>query len=392
MSDQTEPQPQQPLRTTLRDAAAPWLWMVGVRAWLTLGVATLVLAVYSLLASIASIVIPLVVAVVIAILFVPIVDFLCERQVPRWLASLVVIALLVGVLGGVVWLVVVGIAGQSSTIAETLTRSRRQVEEWLGALNLPDDLIAEINTNITQATPGLLSGVAYFFQSSFSGVIAALLGVSLGIFLLFYLLNDWARVVAWLGEHMGMPSELSGLLLNDTIIIIRRYYFALTLSSLVVTVCIAVAMAVLGLPLVMTVAVVTMITSYVPYIGAIVSGVFAFLVALGSGSFLDALLVLAVVLVVQNVVQTIIQNQLASDQLQMHPLATLLATFVGGALFGLLGATLSTPLVALLWNVQKQVRSFYGGEAAATAPPDAATALASDSAGGTPVAAGGADG
>lgn len=390
MSDQMEPQP---LRATLRDAAAPWLWMVGVRAWLTLGVAALVVAIYSLLASIASIVIPLVVAVVIAMLFVPLVDMLDVRHVPRWLASLVVIALLLGVLGGVVWLVVVGIAGQGDTIANTLTRSRTQVDEWLGAFNLPDALIAEINTNITQATPGLLAGVASFFQSSFTGVIAALLGASLGIFLLFYLLNDWENVIAWLGCHMGMPPQLGTLLLNDTVLIMRRYYFALTLSSLVVTLCIALTMAVLGLPLVVTVAVVTMITSYIPYIGAIVSGVFAFLVALGSGSFVDALVVLAVVLVVQNVVQTVIQNQLASDQLQMHPLATLLATFVGGGLFGLLGATLSTPLVALLWNVQKQVREFYSGAAAeATDATHAADALASDSAGASPVAARGADG
>ncbi len=64
---------------------------------------------------------------------------------------------------------------------------------------------------------------------------------------------------------------------------IRRYFSALTVTSLFSAVAIGVTAAVMGLPLAFTIGLVTFVTSYVPYIGALVSGAFAVLIALGSG-------------------------------------------------------------------------------------------------------------
>ena len=70
--------------------------------------------------------------------------------------------------------------------------------------------------------------------------------------------------------------------------------------------------------------------------GAIISGAFAVLIALGSGGFGDAVIVLAVILVAQNVVQTIVQTKLTEGRLEMHPIVIFGSTIAGGALFGLL--------------------------------------------------------
>jgi predicted PurR-regulated permease PerM len=101
-----------------------------------------------------------------------------------------------------------------------------------------------------------------------------------------------------------------------------------------------------------------MITSYIPYLGAILSGTFAALVALGAGGVVDAVIILGVILGLQNILDPIISNYVTSDKLQLHPIVTLVTTMSGGILFGALGATLASPLTAVLLDVQKQVQAY----------------------------------
>lgn len=116
----------------------------------------------------------------------------------------------------------------------------------------------------------------------------------------------------------------------------------------------------LDLPLAGTIAAVTFITAYIPFLGAIVSGLFAFVVALGAGGMTKALIVLGVALVTQNVVQTIVQNHYASQELKLHPLATLIGTILGGTFGGLIGAILGAPLLAVVVRTATRVRSHTG--------------------------------
>ncbi len=118
------------------------------------------------------------------------------------------------------------------------------------------------------------------------------------------------------------------------------------------------AMLILDLPLAFTVALVTFVTSYIPYLGAIFSGTFGFLVALGAGGTTDAIILLVVILVVQNVVQTVVGNRLASTSLSLHPIASLISTIVGAAIAGLLGATLSAPVLAAIIAIRQRVTEY----------------------------------
>ncbi|MDH4278885.1 MAG: AI-2E family transporter, partial [Acidimicrobiia bacterium] len=100
---------------------------------------------------------------------------------------------------------------------------------------------------------------------------------------------------------------------------------------------------------------VTFVTSYVPYLGAIFSGAFAVLIALGSTGTRDAIIMLLVILVVQNIVQTLMLTKLSSDLLNLHPIVNLASTIVGAAMAGLLGAMLSAPVVAIAIAVQQRL-------------------------------------
>ena len=125
-----------------------------------------------------------------------------------------------------------------------------------------------------------------------------------------------------------------------------------------------------AIPLAFTIGVVTLVTSYVPYLGAIVSGAFATLIALGSNGIDTAIVILIVILVVQNIVQTIVLVGLAGNALSLHPIVVLGATIVGAAVAGMLGAALASPAVAVAILVQRRLSSERVEPASLAAEPD----------------------
>ncbi len=337
------------------DQVSPGLLVAGVRAWLYLGIAACTLAALLVLSTIAGLVVPLVVATVIAMLFYPVVDWLAERRIPRPFASLGVMALLLVVLIGALWLAVYGVLSQSDQIARLVYSGVAAAEQWLAQLNLPVGVFNWMLTNVINMIPQVVAGIGSFFSASFSGAITLFFGAFLSAFLLYYLLGDWHGVVGWLARNIGLEPDAGERVIANTTKAVRRYFYALTLSSAVVSVTIGGTMALLGLPLAFTIGLVTMVTSYVPYLGAIVSGVFACLVALGAGGVGKAVTVLVVVLLMQNVIQTIIQNRMASNQLQLHPLVTFIATILGGIVVGVLGAMLATPVTAAVIRAREDI-------------------------------------
>jgi predicted PurR-regulated permease PerM len=193
-------------------------------------------------------------------------------------------------------------------------------------------------------------------------------GVFIGTFILYYLLKDWHQLRGWLSSHSGLPVDLGTGLIDDATRSIRSYFYALTMTSIPIAIIIGVAMWLLGLPLAFTIGLVTFVTAYIPYLGAIFSGAFATLIALGSGGVTDAIIVLIVVLLTQNVMQTLLLTKLSSEQLQIHPIVNLASTIIGATLAGILGATLSAPLVAMVIAAQRRVRD-YGWERDLRHPP-----------------------
>ena len=108
--------------------------------------------------------------------------------------------------------------------------------------------------------------------------------------------------------------------------------------------------------------------SYIPFFGAIISGAFACLIALGSGGLTSAVIALLVVLVIQNVLQAVINAKFMGDSLNLHPIVVLAVTIVGSIFGGLLGTTLAAPALAMVLRARK--RLVEAKEEAAKAAPD----------------------
>lgn len=344
-----------------------WLTRIGVASWLLIGVLILAIAIYVGLSQISSLVAPLVVAVVMGMLFHPVVDRLARAGIGRALGASIMLLGLAVTVTFAVYLSIRGIFDQGPEIAAQIEQGWEEIQLWLTDIGLDlsrlGDAVSSLGSTAGSRVGGLLSATV-------SSLGFFMVGVFIGTFILYYLLKDWHQLSAWLTGHSGLPQDLGTGLIEDATTSIRSYFYALTMTSIPIAITIGVAMWLLGLPLAFTIALVTFVTAYIPYIGAIFSGAFATLIALGSGGVTEAMIVLVVVLLTQNVMQTLLLTRLSSTTLQIHPIVNLGSTIVGATLAGILGATLSAPLVAMVVAAQRRLSSYRWGQAAEHEGPE----------------------
>jgi predicted PurR-regulated permease PerM len=222
---------------------------------------------------------------------------------------------------------------------------------------------------------GFVSQVFESLASGLSGIFGFFFGVFISVTLLYYILHDFDQVTAWLGSHIGLPQDLGAGVIEDAIDSMRGYFRGTTLTGVSVAIVIAVGTWLLGVPLAIPIGLVTFITCYIPYFGAIFSGAFAFVIALGTGGLPKAVALLIIVLVAQNVLQTVVSARFMGESLSLHPIVVLVVTMLGGTFAGLLGAALAAPLTALGVRTAARLRAYgAAGLLEETPEPDVATA------------------
>jgi predicted PurR-regulated permease PerM len=112
---------------------------------------------------------------------------------------------------------------------------------------------------------------------------------------------------------------------------------------------------VLGVPVPGTLAAVTFLGAYIPYLGAWGAGAFSVMIALG-GAGTDAAIGMAVIQLLANgILQQMIQPIAYGATLGIHPLAVLIVTIAGGALFGAVGLILAAPLTAAVTRIAEDL-------------------------------------
>lgn len=337
-----------------REAAASGipsrLRTVGVGSWLTLGIIAVTAVALALLALVAEVAIPLAIAAVLAAVLVPLADGLERWRVPRWLAAVLVLLLGLAVTAGTIALVVAGIVDQSDEIWARLEDGLYELSSNFGDR---DEAAATLIDGAHDVVPTLTSGVLGSLASS-AGVLV--IGAALALFMLLFLLKDWDEISGWTARHIGVPAATGQRIVGGVVTAFRGYAWGLTVLGVANAVVVGVGAWILGVPLAGTIAVVSFVTSYVPYLGAFVAGAFAVLIAYGSGGLDVALVMLVIVLLANGVIQNLLEPFAVGARLRLHPFAVLVVVTTAAALVGVLGAVLAAPLVSAAVDVRDGLR------------------------------------
>jgi putative heme transporter len=327
-------------------AAPGWLRDLGFSAWLLVGVAAALAGAIWFLSLTQTIVIPVITAGIIASVTSPVVDWLKRRRVPRGAgAAIVFLAIIgVGVLVGAV--VLAGIASQADGLSERLQAGANEIESWADDLGVNsataehanEDARASVSAGFKALTEGLAAGIDRLASVT---VFLSFTAVSL-----FFLLKDAPTIGRFVQRHLGVPMPVARTITSRTTRSLRGYFAGVTIVAAFSAVVVGLGALALGVPLAGTIAVVTFLGGYVPYLGAWTAGAFAVLLALGSEGPEAAIGLAVVVLLANGALQQMVQPIAYGATLGIHPLAALIVTIAGGALFGTIGLVLAAPLTA----------------------------------------------
>ncbi len=353
-------------------AAPPWLRDVGILAWFLVGVGVVLVGLVWFLGQISSIVGPVVAASVVAAVTAPLVTVL-HRNMPRAAAAgIVLLGLLV--IGAIVALLVVGgIVENSAEITAALDTGADRITGWFTDLGVgssgADNASADVKAAVPQIGATLLQGVA----GGIEGLTSVAFFLSFFFFSTFFLLKDGPFFRRFLDRHMGIPPAVATIVSGNMLVSLRRYFFGVTIVALFNGVVIGGGAWLLGVPLAGTIAVVTVVTAYIPFIGAFVSGAFTVVIALATEGTGTAVAMLVLVLLAQGFLQQIVQPIAFGATLDLNPLVVLIVTIAAGGLFGMVGLILAAPVTSAALHIARDVAR---ARAAGASSPDAAAAQA----------------
>ncbi len=305
------------------------------------------------------VVLPLIIAVLLSTLLHPLAQRLRRRGVPNLLASVLVFLGGVGLLAGAVYLVVPSVIDE---LTDLVTSVQAGIGELGDLLESPLGLSqVEVQQTIREAEERLADSLDAIASGVLSGALLVgevLVGIAIVLVLLFFFVKDgpliWAWVTRLFGER-GQPTaqrvgEASWTALSQYV---RGIGFVATFDAIFI----GVALAIIGVPLVIPLAVLTFVAAFVPYVGAFTAGAVAALVALVSNGVVAALLVVLAVLIVQATEGNILYPLVVGRTTHLHPVGILLAVTTGGVVAGIIGAVVAVPIMAVVNAAVPIIRS-----------------------------------
>ncbi|HET7416816.1 MAG TPA: AI-2E family transporter [Solirubrobacterales bacterium] len=327
-------------------AAPQWLRDLGFSAWLLVGVAAALVGAIWLLALTETIVMPVITAGIIAAVASPLVDRLRRLGIPRGLGAAAVLLLIVALAFGVGLIVLTGIASQADSLSSRLQEGASQLESWARDLGVKAPTAADANSSASASISSAFEALTHGVLGGVERLAGLAVFLSFTALSLFFLLKDGPTIGAFVERHLGVPVPVARSVLGRVAGSMRGYFLGVTIVAAWSALLVGVGSLILGVPLAGTIAVVTFLGGYVPYIGAWTAGGFAVLIALG-GSGPEAAGAMAVIVLLANgVLQQLVQPIAYGAALKLHPLAVLIVTIAGGCLFGTIGLVLAAPLLS----------------------------------------------
>ena len=295
------------------------------------GLASIFLILWGIRAS-ASVINPILLAVVITITVLPVPSRLTKRGMPGWLAMVLSILMVVLILGVVIATVFFSITQLVTQLPLYLTSSSAQAAEDLGA-----------TIQIEQVTTGL----GPMLQGLLATIMNWLTQFALALVIFCFMLSAALSVPtpARLGLDPNYPAiERFTSLTED----VRKYMTVLTTVNLFVALGNTVFLWILGVDYALLWGLLAWFMGYIPNIGFLIALAPPVLMAYAQYGVQTALVVLIGYILINGGVENFYKPKVMGDRLKISPVVVLIGLFVWGYLLGGIGAILSVPLTMLV--------------------------------------------
>jgi len=367
------------VKRTGQEQVPRWLVVSAGWGWRLLVVAAAVAAGVTVLVVLRPIVLPVFLAVLLSAYLRPVVLWLRAHRVPKGAAAGLGLLLFLVVLAGFVALGAFAISDQSDVIADRIEEGVDDLEE-LAADRFGEDAVADARARFEDSADGLQDAGVRGAVRVASVAFEAFAGAFLMLFALFYVLRDgdlmWRRLLGLFDARTQTFADQAG---RNAWAQLQGYMYGTAAIAAVDAVLIGAGAFLLSVPSALAIGLLTFILSFVPFVGAVIAGLFAVLLALADGGPGRALAMLAIVVVVQQVESNLLQPVIQSRFVSLHPLAIILAVAAGATLGGFIGILIAVPIAAVVVTVLADLREagfFHRGDLAEV-PADGAEGVES---------------
>ncbi|WP_243224523.1 AI-2E family transporter [Microbacterium sp. CIAB417] len=338
---------------------APWsLWAdgfgkLGIRAIQIIVVVAVAAGIIFAIQQLTLVTIPLVIALILACAFTPVMSWMRRRGVPSVLATIITLLAIVIILGLLGWLIVWAVRDQWDDLYTQAEDGFQHLLAWVQTL--PFDFLQpeQIDEWIGQLTDFVTS--AQFGSGAIAGVSAVanfVTGFVLMVTILFFFLKDGPQMWEFLlrpfrGENYRRARRIG----DKTVSTLGSYVRGTATVAAVDAIGILIGLLILQVPLAIPLAVLVFLLAFIPIVGATVAGILAALVALVANGWVNALFVVGVVVLVNQLEGNFLQPFLMGRSMKLHAFVILVALTVGTVLGGIVGAVLAVPIAAAIWGV-----------------------------------------
>ncbi|WGD36853.1 AI-2E family transporter [Lysinibacter sp. HNR] len=333
--------------------AAAWAWRLLVIA------AALALILWAIV-QLRIIVIPVIIAILLAALLRPFQMRLISWRFPKWAAVIIAfLSLLVG-LALLIFLIITQFRSGFDELSLRSIEAYGHFNTWLTTLpfNLDhrqaEDFINTLFSSVSDDRGILVSG-ALSVTTTVSHVVAGLL---LALFSTLFFLIDGGQIWRWFVGFMPTRARAAvdgaG---RAGWVSVGQYVRVQIFVAFVDAIGIGLGALILQVPLAIPIAVLVFLGSFIPFLGAIATGILAAFVALVYNGPVNALIMLGIVILVNQIEGHVLQPLVMGTAVRVHPLGVVLAVSGGTLLAGIPGALFAVPLVAALNSMVKYLTS-----------------------------------
>jgi predicted PurR-regulated permease PerM len=263
----------------------------------------------------------------------------------KWALGLVVL-LLIAIIGLGGWAMAPQIAEQSSKLAETVPKSLQQLQSLVNEHPLLKRLMAGMPPpeQLVKQMSSIVPNAGLFF----GGVMGALGNVVIILFVGIYFAASphlyTSGVIKLVPQSKRPRARQVQQKIGDTL---GSWLLGKAMSMLIVGIVTSIGLSVLGVPLALILGIIAGLLDFVPYLGPVMAGVPAVLIAFSISPDL-ALYTVLLFVGVQLVEGYVLQPLIESRAVDLPPALTIVMQLIFGTLFGFAGVALATPLAAAL--------------------------------------------
>lgn len=297
----------------------------------------------------ASLLIPFLTALFIAIICSPLINYLTRHKVPHWVA--------IGVLFLMMSLILVFLGGLINSSVVEFTRSIPQYEKLallrineltvlLDKFKLPFEFNANMITDhlnvksIFSFVGSLMGGMSSFASNTFVLILMVL-------FMLFEA-PDFKHKLAFVLEKTEKHHHISNTKINLILDSVIHYLGLKALISLLTGFCVWLLLTVLGVQYAVLWATLSFLLNFVPNIGSVIASVPVILQAFLLNGFSVGMSVMIGMLSINGIIGNVLEPKIMGKNLGLSTLMVFLSLLFWGWLLGIVGMLLSVPLTMVI--------------------------------------------